>query len=382
MYSLQQFLDMYEKKTTMWAYKTAVTQYLQVLYEDMDKNKIEHWDKLSVQYLKEDRDRFKDLVKFLDYMKTKYTPKSIGVKFPAVREWLGVNDYEPSPSEKRILKKLTPASKSRSEEETYTRENLRKIINHMPLHGKALVFMLASSGMRIGETLQLELEDIKLEEKPTRIMIRGENTKTGEKRITFISSEALEVLKEWLNVRSDYLKAARNRNKGLIGSGKSGAKKVEDNRIFPFSMTVVLHLFHNALDKAGLNGKDRETRRLKYRIHGLRKFFRSQLATAIPVDIVEALMGHEGYLTGEYRRYTERELGVYYNKGEHILLITPPESMIKIAGEVKSGLERNRELLEDVILENKQLKGRLGKVEEELKAISELREVRERGHSV
>ncbi len=77
-------------------------------------------------------------------------------------------------------------------------------------------------------------------------------------------------------------------------------------------------------------------------------------------------MGHEGYLTGEYRRYTERELGEYYNKGEHILLITPPESMIKIAGEVKSGMERNRELLEDVILENKQLKARLGKVEEEL----------------
>ena len=147
----------------------------------------------------------------------------------------------------------------------------------------------------------------------------------------------------------------------------------EDNRLFPFSMTVVLHLWHNALDRAGLNGKDRETQRLKYRIHGLRKFFRSQLATAIPVDIVEALMGHEGYLTGEYRRYTEEELGEYYLKGEHILFITPPESMVKIASEVKHGLERNRELVEDLVIENNQLKGRLEKVEEELKALDQVK---------
>ncbi len=301
MYSLTQFLDMYEKKATKSAYQIAVCQYLKAMY-GVGKKKIDYWDKLSIQYLKEDRDRFKDLVKFLEYMKTKYTPKSIGVKIAGVKEWLGVNDYEPSPREKRILKKLIPSSKARSEEEIYTRENIRKILNHLPLQGRALVLVLASSGMRIGETLHLELEDIKLNENPVRVVIRGENTKTGEKRITFISTEALEVLKEWLRVREKYLTAAMNRNNGLVHSGRSDAKQVEDNTIFPFSMNTVFPMWHNALDKAGLNGRDRETRRHKYRIHGLRKFFRSQLATAIPVDIVEALMGHEGYLTGEYRR--------------------------------------------------------------------------------
>ena len=29
----------------------------------------------------------------------------------------------------------------------------------------------------------------------------------------------------------------------------------------------------------------------------LRKFFRTRLGAVIPVDVVEALMGHEGYLT-------------------------------------------------------------------------------------
>ncbi len=367
---MKQFLKLYEKKGTRKAYRTAINQYLQVLYGERDKAQL---DKLSIKYLTENRDKFDDLVKFLEDMKTKYTPKTIGVKIAGVREWLGVNDYEPSPKEKRILKKLTPASKPMGEEEIFTRENIRKILNHLPVHGKALMLLLASSGMRIGETLLLELEDIKLEENPVRIVIRGENTKTGESRISFMSSEAVEVLKEWLNVRNSYLKASQNKNKGLVSSGNSGAKLVEDNRLFPFSTTVVLHLFHNALDKAGLNGKDRETRRLKYRIHGLRKFFRSQLATAIPVDIVESLMGHEGYLTGEYRRYTEKELGEYYTKGEHILFITPPESMVKIASEVKHGLEKNRELVENLIIENRDLMDRLGKVEEELKTLDQVK---------
>jgi len=169
MYNLTQFLNLYEKKQTRKAYRTAISQYLKLLYGEMDKAE---FDKASVRYLEEDRNRFKDLVTLLEHMKAKYTPKSISVKFAGVKEWLGVNDYEPSPSEKRILKKLVPSSKARSEEETYTRENIRKIINHLPIHGKALIFVLASSGMRIGETLLLELEDIKLEENPVRVVIR------------------------------------------------------------------------------------------------------------------------------------------------------------------------------------------------------------------
>ena len=363
MYSLTQFLNLYDKKATKNAYKIAIVQYFKMVYGIEDKKDIEYWDSVSLQYLEESRDKFADLKGFLEYLKGKYTSKSIGVKFPAIKEWLGVNDFEPSPSEKRILKKLTPASKSRSEEEIFTRENIRRILNHLPIHGKALILVLASSGMRIGETLELELEDIKFEEKPTRIAIRGENTKTGDSRASFISSEALEVLKEWLKVRGTYLKASQNKNKGLVGSGRAKAKPLSDNRVFPFSVTVVLDMFHSALNKAGLNGKDRETRRLKYRVHGLRKFFRTQLATVISVDIVEAIMGHSGYLTGEYRRYTVEELAAFYQKGEHVLLITPPDSMIEIASEVKHGLERNRELLEDVFVENKDLKKRISSLE-------------------
>jgi len=52
----------------------------------------------------------------------------------------------------------------------------------------------------------------------------------------------------------------------------------------------------------------------------------------VPVDIVEALMGHEGYLTEVYRRYTERQMTEYYLKGEHLLTISQSQSIEERGG--------------------------------------------------
>lgn len=95
----------------------------------------------------------------------------------------------------------------------------------------------------------------------------------------------------------------------------------------------------------------------------LRKFFRSQLALAIPRDIVEALMGHSGYLDEAYRRFTKKQRAEYYKKGEHLLTIQIPKEIKEIESEFKHELDRNRKLIEDLVIENRELKERLRKVE-------------------
>ena len=54
--------------------------------------------------------------------------------------------------------------------------------------------------MRIGEALQLELDDLNLNSYPAKIYIRGEYTKSGNPRIAFIFSEAKEAVEEWLKI--------------------------------------------------------------------------------------------------------------------------------------------------------------------------------------
>jgi len=166
------------------------------------------------------------------------------------------------------------------------------IIQHMDLKGKALFLTLASSGMRIGESLSLTLNDIDLEHDPVSIQIRGENTKTGEQRFTFISSEAKEALIEWLKVRGAYMEQAHYKNAGFLACGFSGPRPnpEEDNRIFPFAMKTAQDTWRLAIKSAGLRERDPATGRYSLHIHQLRKFFRSQLALAVPVDIVEMLM--------------------------------------------------------------------------------------------
>ena len=62
---------------------------------------------------------------------------------------------------------------------------LRRILTYMPIQGKALFLMLESSGMRIGEALQLKLGDVDLESDPVMVEIRGDYTKSGNPRRAF-----------------------------------------------------------------------------------------------------------------------------------------------------------------------------------------------------
>ena len=233
----------------------------------------------------------------------------------------------------------------------------RKILMHMPIHGKALYLTLESSGMRIGEGLQLALGDLELDQDPVKINIRGEYTKTGNPRVAFISREAREAIMEWLKVRGSYLEAA-------VKKSHMYNKSAEDPRLFPFRDNTAYAIWKNALKKAGFKKRDKYTNRHRIHPHVLRKFFRTKMATLIPVDVVEALMGHEGYLTEVYRRYSVEDLARFYKQGEPALLIfTEAQEVSKLRAEVE---ERNRQLqalVNGLTAENLELKSRVAKAE-------------------
>ena len=171
-----------------------------------------------------------------------------------------------------------------------------------------LFLVLTSLGMRIGECLQLKISDIRLDEDPPQINLRPEYTKTGNRRTAFISQSAKQYIKEWLKNRQDYIRSAAKRGRF--------PRDPMDERMLPFSQTNALIIWHNAIKKARLNERDCGTNRYKLHPHCLRKFFRTKLGVVIPVDVAEALMGHQGYLTQAYRRYGIEDLGKIYKEGK------------------------------------------------------------------
>lgn len=300
-----------------------------------------------------------DIQNFLVAIKDK-PPKSIRLMLAAVRTFLIENDVELSPKFWRRLRRRIKGSRALTLDKVPSNVEFRKILMHMPVHGKALYLTLESSGMRIGEALQLELDDLALDKVPVKVSIRGAYTKTGNPRIAFISGEAKEAIEEWLKVRTQYLKAA-------AGKSHLYGKSVEDSRLFPFLNNTAYVVWKNAVKKAGFLKKDKRTNRHTVHPHTLRKFFRTKMATVIPVDVTEALMGHEGYLTEVYRRYSTEDLAKFYLQGESALLIfTEAEEVGRLRAEVEERNKQLQTLVNGLTGENLELKSRMSKIELEI----------------
>ena len=223
--------------------------------------------------------------------------------------------------------------------------------------------------MRIGETLQLRDSDIDLTSVPAKISIRAEYTKTRQARITFITPQAVEALKEWLSVREDYLKSSNGKNQGLVKAGISKERENNGDHLFPFSPNVANSLFENAVINAGLMTKDERTKRSQIHLHMTRKFFISQMALlASSKEIPETLAGHGGNMTEAYRRYPVKQLAEEYMKTQHLLTITEEQELKAIETGFKNQLQKHSSVIADSQIEIAELKKQLADLTRQMQA--------------
>lgn len=329
-----------KKKSTKKLYLASVKHFLTCAYGgDFKKPNLEY-ENLAENFLaecKNGRNWFDDLKAYAISLKDS-PPKTAIAYVHASKKFVEDQlDIELSKKQSKKLNDALPVgSRARTKDGDLTREVLRHILAHVDVKGNALFLFLESSGIRIGEALKMEFGDIDLNKEPVTIRVRGEFTKKGDPYETFISSEAKEALLEWLNVRDSYIQTATQRGKGLIklGAGQ-GVKQVGDKRIFPFSFHVANSMWTHAIQKIKLDIKDASTHRQSFHIHMLRKFFNTEMKSAnIPEAVVQAWLGHTGYLD-EYNRFSDAKKIEYYLKGEPFLLLNvSADEKIKINGKI------------------------------------------------
>lgn len=360
MIEAKKLFDNYDNYETKKNLKTAVRQFLQSAYPETNKNNLEEFNR---KYFTEQRNIEEDVINFLKSLNV-FAPLSKKLKMSLVKTYLQENDIElPQKFWKKINRKIK-GSRALTLDRLPTKTEFKRLLMHMPIQGKGLFLVLESSGMRIGEAINANLDDLKIEENPARIEIRGETTKTGNSRYAFVSSEAKQTLEEWLKVRNDYLDAA-------VRKSKLYPKKKKDNRIFPFDVRTAYAIWKKALHKAELNDKDKSTNREKIHPHVLRKNFRTRLATVIPVDVVEALMGHEGYLTEIYRRYSLEDLAKFYLKGEHTLLVfTDTKKVVELHKAIEEKNTQLQVLVNSLASENQNMKNEIFETKKEMRELS------------
>jgi len=169
-----------------------------------------------------------------------------------------------------------------------TKDVIRRVLQHTSTKERAIALVAASSGMRGDTLVQLSVGDVDLKSESDIGVVRVPTSKSkGQVEfVTFISPEARKALEAYLSTRGD-LKPEDPLFATKLGKPYSEATKLAKRWIAP-------------LERAGLGQKTGKWR--DYRLHTLRKYFRTALEYAgVSKSYRERMLGHAGdYLDLSY----------------------------------------------------------------------------------
>jgi len=204
-----------------------------------------------------------------------------------------------------------------------TREAINRVIRFANPKLATIILMACSSGMRIGEIIQLRLSDVDFTTTPVTITIRGVTTKTRETRLTHISSEAAKSLKDYLaryGPQNEYLFLREHELKN---------SDVSDEEKYSRYVMATKHNLESQLERCikkipELNAKNEKQYWIHF--HAFRAWFKTQVTDAHQSDFAEALMGHKSLKLIYYRQNDKARAETYQNI-EHSLIISDTEKL-------------------------------------------------------
>jgi integrase len=249
-------------------------------------------------------------------------PSNVGlrVRIACIKTWLRSNGVTVD-----LTNFVLPKTKIREKDDIPSDETLKLIMQNATLRMKTAIAILASSGIRVGALLGLKLKDVVIDydkvNEISKITVPEHLSKSGESYVTFMSSEATKLLKQYLAYRKRSLHEDLTEESYVIG--RKGEK-------FPYQSFQQSWIA--LLKKCGVAKKSYHFQ--VFRIHVLRKWFRTKAEELTP-SVREKLLGHRGgYLDESYFKITEEQLLNEYKKiHASLLILEGPGETLKIVKE-------------------------------------------------
>jgi integrase len=269
-----------------YAYQYGLTHFQKFLKQKQPQYNIET---ILKTLSKNELDVYAILDEFVSYLvdaALELTSKSIKLYIAAVRSYLAYYDIDIIPS--KFKRKVKMPKLYREDEEPLDASDIRKILlscNNRRL--KTYLLVLASGGMRAAEGLAIRLKDLDFTVNPTKIHIRKEYSKTKTGRDIYISDEATQYLKQWIDWKYNNEERPRTRD--------------DDDLVFtvyrtksPLTLYVkVLTEFEKLLSIVCLDQrKEGKQRRRKITLHSLRRFVKTVISDQTNTDYSEWFLGH------------------------------------------------------------------------------------------
>src|SRR5208337_3833400 len=381
---LQKFLEGYSNSSTKAGYRNAIESFLRCIYgmqkSDIKAGKIPvpDYNSLFEKYLLSRRDNDADFIRFSEHLIETRPALSAKQSMTLLRYAMTYHGVTIRKGTSQDIRRETMKGSAATVDRVLNTQIINATLQHCTIQAKALFLCLGSNGARLNEILTVNINDVDFNSHPVRMTFRGENTKTGIQRYTFISDEAAAAVQEWLKVRDQYIEMSNAKSKKLIEMGRASVKTAEDKRLFPFSDASVTGWWNDALAASGELTKDDVTGRNQLRIHGFRKFFLSQMSLVISKEIGEFLAGHSAYLSGSYRRYDDETVAAEYLKAMHMVTVTGSKQVKELENELKEKMaeqaaktEKHADTLVMVINENMTMKNQMKAMQDEIEVLKQ-----------
>jgi integrase len=247
-----------------------------------------------------------------------------------------------------------------------TKEEIIQLLRVTPLRERAIITVMASSGLRLRAALSLQLanfrDNIFDESLPCyAIEIPEALSKEGEPYITFCSWEAASYIRDLIKIReargetikpSSYIFTAQDSEEPLSVSRFENLWRELCREAGVDLRPVKIKGQHVRIVKGGERVYSREGQRYNIRPHSLRKFFRTALAiSGVDRMAAEAMMGHSLTAFGVESIYNYSISRLDYLRGEYLkalnslLFLKEPRGMEIINGVARRRIEELEERL-------------------------------------
>ena len=211
-------------------------------------------------------------------------------------------------------------------------EELRKIVDYYTRYPKRHAALLAqsSSGMRIGEVLNIKKSDLIFGERMS-VYIKASGSKNNKGRTVFLSKECQTIVEKYIDYCSD---------DSLVF--QSGNPQDQKTAVSNASRTLNL-----CLDKIGL-GMKYDNGRYKINTHSLRAFFFTQAVRKHGENYAHRMTGHSGYLMQYDRMNDEEKLKMYIDLEPELSVYDTSKANLEIERLKIQQSNENKELREEM----------------------------------
>ncbi len=313
----------------LYAMKSPVTRqkYQKRLEKFFDFLKLEGntIEEKSISFLKVSREKdnswiFNTVLKFMQTLLERFNEKDITGStirnyLKSIKLFLEIADIQIA--WKKISRGL-PRARNYSDDRIPTIEEIRTLLEYPDRRLKAIIYTLASSGIRLGAWDYLKWGHIReLKNEKGEVVAAKISVYAGEEDeyFSFISKEALESLKDWMHFReisgesideNSWLMRDLWDTQDIQGKGKGLVTKPNKLTSIGIKKLVNRAIWAQGLRKKLENGKKRHPFQA---IHCYRKWFktRCEMAGMKPIN-VEILLSHNVGISNSYYKPTESEL--------------------------------------------------------------------------